>query len=411
MHSDRAAGASRDGREPRLIAQSPHDPRNDKRNDKRGSPPDLDELWRDFNRRLNGLFKRRRGFGPPRGPGGFQASPQGFAVALSLLALALMLAWIGSGFFVVRDGERAVVTHFGRATTIAHPGLHWRLPYPIDDDRIVDLGQLRSIDVGSGPDVAAAGVPADAALTADQAIVNLRFGVQYRVTDPVAYLYAQRDPAALVHDAAADARRAVLGGMTLKQALSTPQDRLADALRKRIGAALERAHIGVALVDVTLKGVRVPNAVQAAFDDEQKAQQQREALQRDAKAYAADVVPRAQVQAAQMVERAQVYAQRVVTQAQGDSARFDLVLKQYRKAPEVTREALYLQTMQDILGRVTKVVVPHGSVIQLPAPKPAATSAEPAAPPASAASAPAPAASLPRPSDSLRDSLRERAFR
>ena len=132
MHSDRAAGASRDGREPRLIAQSPHDPRNDKRNDKRGSPPDLDELWRDFNRRLNGLFRRRRSFGPPRGPGGLPTSPQGYAAAIGLLAMALLLAWIGSGFFVVRDGERAVVTHFGRAAAIAHPGLHWRLPYPID---------------------------------------------------------------------------------------------------------------------------------------------------------------------------------------------------------------------------------------------------------------------------------------
>ncbi|OIQ89049.1 modulator of FtsH protease HflK [mine drainage metagenome] len=230
----------------------------------------------------------------------------------------------------------------------------------------------------------------------------------------MAYLYAQRDPAALVHDAAANARRAVLGGMTLTQALAAPQDALADALRKRIHAALEHARIGVALVDVTLKGVRVPTPVQGAFDDEQKAQQQREALQRDARAYAADVVPRAQAQAAQMIEQAQVYAQRVVTRAQGDSARFELVLKQYRKAPEVTREALYLQTMQDILGRVTKVVVPHGSVIQLPAPRASAAAAEPAAPPASAASAasaPAPAASLPRPSDSLRDSLRERAFR
>ena len=417
MHSDRAAGAPLDGREPRCMAQSPHDPRNDKR----GSPPDLDELWRDFNRRLNGLFKRRRGFGPPRGPGGFQTSPRGLALTLALLAAALLLAWLASGLFVVRDGQRAVVTHFGRISAIARPGLHWRLPSPIDGERIVDIDQLRSIDVGSGPDVAAAGVPADAVLTADQAIVELRFSVQYRVTDPVAYLYAQRDPAALVHDAAAGARRAVIGGMTLEQALGVSQDRLADALRARIAPALQRARIGVTLVDVTLKGVRVPSPVQGAFDDARKAQQQREAEQREAQAYAADVVPRAQAQATQMVEQAQVYAQRVVTRAQGDAARFELVFKQYRKAPEVTREALYLQTMQDILGRVTKVVVPHGSVIQLPAPSAAAAVTAPAAPPASAALAasaasaasapPATTASLPRPSDSLRDSLRERTFR
>ena len=412
MQSDRAAGAPRDGREPRCMAQSPHDPRNDKR----GSPPDLDELWRDFNRRLNGLFKRRRGFGPPRGPGRLPTSPQGMAVALVLVAVALLLAWVGSGFFVVRDGERAVLTHFGRASAIAQPGLHWRLPYPIDAERIVDVDQVRSIEVGSGPDVSAAGVPADAVLTADQSIVELRFSVQYRITDPVAYLYAQRDPAALVHDAAAGALRTVLGAMTLKQALGASQDSLADALRTRIDTALKRARIGVALVDVTLKGVRVPGSVQSAFDDAQKAQQQGVALQREAQAYAADVVPRAQSQATQMVEQAQAYAQRVVTRAQGDAARFELVYKQYRKAPDVTREALYLQTMQGILGRVTKVVVPHGSVVQLPAPHaPAAAAA--LAPPAaaasaaSAASAPAAAASLPRPSDSLRDSLRERAFR
>ncbi len=406
-------------RAPRPAAQSPRDPRDERR----GGPPDLDELWRDFNRRLNGLFKRGRGLGGPRRPD-LRPSARGTAAVFAVLVLILALAWIGGGIYIVQDGEQAVVTRFGKIVDVVQPGLHWRLPSPIELQQVVDMASLRSVDVGSGADVPGAGVPASAMLTADQDIIDVRMTVRYRVGDARSFLFAQRDPAALLHAIAAQALRAVIGSERLDQLLAAPRAQLAAAVRQRIGAALAAAHCGIVLSDVTVQSLRAPEPVRGAFDDALKAAQQRDALLRDAQAYAADVVPRAQGDADRLVQQAQAYRDRVVTRAQGDAARFDLILQQYRKAPQVTREGLYLQTMRHILTRVRKVVVPHGSVIQLPAaPAPAPTKAAavaaplptPAASmpalPADAASAASAAASAAGASASLRDSLRRRAFR
>ncbi len=400
-------------RAPRPAQQSPRDPRDDRR----GGPPDLDELWRDFNRRLNGLFRRGRGLGGPRRPD-LQPSARGTTTVLAVLALVLGLAWIGGGIYIVQDGQQAVVTRFGTIVDVVQPGLHWRLPSPIEQQQVVDMASLRSVDVGSGADVPGTGAPASAMLTADQDIIDVRMSVRYRVGDARAFLFAQRDPAALLHAMAAQALRAVIGGERLDQLLAMPQSQLAAAVRQRIAADLASAPCGIVLSDVTVQSLRAPEPVRAAFDDALKAAQQRDALLRSAQAYAADVVPRAQGDADRQVQQAQAYRDRVVTRAQGDAARFDLILQQYRKAPRVTRDGLYLQTMRHILSRARKVIVPQGSVVQLPAAPPAAKSvAQPAVPipaasmPALPPDAAASAASSPGASDSVRDSLRRRAFR
>lgn len=322
------------------------------------NPPDLDELWRDFNRRISGLFGGGRG-GSGQSGGGQGPSGKATGIGAGLIALIGVLIWLGSGFFIVQEGQQAVITQFGRYHGTVGAGFNWRLPYPIQRHETVFVTQIRSVDVGSDRIVRTTGLRESAMLTADENIVEIKFAVQYRLNDARAYLFESRDPDTAVVSVAETAVREVVGKMKMDSALAEERDQIAPRVRELMQTILERYNTGIEVVGINLQqgGVRPPEQVQAAFDDVLKAGQERERAKNEAQAYANDVIPRAGGQAERLRQEAEAYKARIVAQAEGDARRFDEVYAQYAKAPKVTRDRMYLDAMRDIYSSVSKVVV------------------------------------------------------
>jgi membrane protease subunit HflK len=323
-------------------------------------PPDLDELWKDFNRKLGGLFGKPSH--PPRGGnggGGFQPDMKSAGIGVGLIFGVLVLIWLGTGFFIVQEGQQAVITQFGKYNKTVYAGFNWRLPYPIQRHELVFVTQIRSVDVGRDTVLKATGLRESAMLTQDENILDIKFAVQYRLSDARAFLFESKNPAEAVVQAAETSVREVLGKMKMDAALSEERDQIAPRVRAMMQSILDRYKVGIEVVGINLQqgGVRPPEQVQASFDDVLKAGQERERAKNEAQAYANDVIPRAVGSASRLKEEAEAYKARVVAQAQGDSQRFRSVLVEYQKAPQVTRERMYLDAMQQIYSNVTKVVV------------------------------------------------------
>lgn len=402
--------------------QRPERPDRPERGPNQG-PPDLDELWRDFNRRLGGLFGGGRGRRPDPG-NNFQPDMKSAGIGIGLIAAVLVLIWLGTGFFIVQEGQQAVVTQFGRYKSTVGAGFNWRLPYPIQRHDVVNVTQIRSVDVGRESIIKATGLRESAMLTEDENIVEIKFAVQYRLNDARAFLFESRDPQAAVVQAAETAVREVVGKMRMDSALAEERDQIAPRVRTLMQQILDRYKAGIEVVGVNLQqgGVRPPEQVQAAFDDVLKAGQERERAKNEAQAYANDVIPRATGSAARLREESEGYKARVVAQAQGDSQRFRSVLTEYQKAPQVTRDRMYLETMQQIYANVTKVMVesrqgssllylPLDRILQQVAAGGAATVApDPGAAVSGGSSAPVPGAGIsndPRARDNARGRERE----
>src|SRR4051812_11220983 len=329
-------------------------------------PPDLDELWRDFNRRLGGLFGGGRGRRPEPN-GNFPPDMRSAGIGIGLIAAVLVLIWLGTGFFIVQEGQQAVITQFGRYKTTVGAGFNWRLPYPIQRHEVVNVTQIRSVDVGRDSIVKATGLKDSAMLTEDENIVEIKFAVQYRLKDARAYLFESKSPSEAVVQAAETAVREVVGKMRMDSALAEERDQIATRVRTLMQNILDRYNIGIEVVGVNLQqgGVRPPEQVQAAFDDVLKAGQERERAKNEAQAYANDVVPRAVGAASRLTQESEGYRSRIVAQAQGDAQRFKSLLTEYQRAPQVTRDRLYIETMQEIYSNVTKVLVEsrQGSIL------------------------------------------------
>ncbi|MES2412640.1 MAG: FtsH protease activity modulator HflK [Pseudomonadota bacterium] len=332
-------------------------------------PPDLDELWRDFNRKLGGLFggkgnaagRSRSGGGGGNGSGGgsFQPDMKSAGIGVGLIAGVAVLIWLGTGFFIVQEGQQAVITQFGKYNSTVGAGFNWRLPYPIQRHEMVVVTQIRSVDVGRDSVIKATGLRESAMLTEDENIVEIKFAVQYRLSDARAYLFESKDPANAVVQAAETAVREVVGKMKMDSALAEERDQIAPRVRTLMQTILDRYKVGVEVVGINLQqsGVRPPEQVQAAFDDVLKAGQERERAKNEAQAYANDVIPRAVGSASRLKEESDAYKARIVAQAQGDAQRFRSVLAEYQKAPQVTRDRMYIDTMQQVYSNVTKVMV------------------------------------------------------
>ncbi len=378
-------------------------------------PPDLDELWRDFNRKLGGLFGGARGGRRPEpsgngngggmGGGGFQPDMKSAGIGAGLIAGVVILIWLGTGFFIVQEGQQAVITQFGRYKSTVGAGFNWRLPYPIQRHELVFVTQIRSVDVGRDNVIKTTGLRESAMLTEDENIVEIKFAVQYRLSDARAFLFESKNPGEAVVQAAETAVREVVGKMRMDSALAEERDQIAPRVRTLMQTILDRYKVGVEVVGINLQqgGVRPPEQVQAAFDDVLKAGQERERAKNEAQAYANDVIPRAAGSAARLKEEAEAYKARIVAQAQGDAQRFRSVLGEYQKAPQVTRDRMYLDAMQQIYGNVTKVLVesrqgsnllylPLDKIMQQTAQGGAAAPADASAPAAAPAVSGAPAA-------------------
>ena len=331
------------------------------------APPDLDELWRDLQRKLNGLFGGggrggRRGFPPPpggEGGGGFQPDMRNARKGIGLLAIAGVLIWLATGFFIVQEGQQAVITQFGQYKSTVGAGFNWRLPYPIQRHELVFVTQIRSVDIGRDNIIKATGLRDSGMLTADENIVEIKFAVQYRLKNARDYLFNSRDPASAVVQAAESAVREVVGQMTMDDAIGEERDKIGPQVRTLMQTILDRYDVGIEVVNINLQqgGVRPPEQVQAAFDDVLKAGQERIRTQNEAQAYANNVIPRAVGAASRLMEESEGYKARIVAQAEGDTQRFGSVLTEYQKAPQVTRERMYIDAMQQIYGSVTKILV------------------------------------------------------
>jgi membrane protease subunit HflK len=336
-------------------------------NGRNEGPPDLDELWRDFNRKLSGLFGNKGGGQRPSGddnrPSGggggpsFQPDMKSAGIGVGLIGVVALLVWLGSGFFIVQEGQQAVVTTFGRYAHTADAGFQWRFPYPIQAHEMVSVSQLQSVEIGRNTVGQATGLRDSAMLTQDENIVDIRFTVQYRRADARAYLFENRNPDEAVVQAAETAVREIVGRSRVDLVLYEQRDAIAADLVKSIQAQLDRLKAGIVVANVNVQNVQVPDQVQAAFNDAVKAGADRDRFKNEGQAYASDVIPKARGNASRLLEEAEGYRSRVVAQAEGDAQRFRSVLAEYQKAPAVTRDRMYIDTMQQIYSNVTKVMV------------------------------------------------------
>ena len=277
-------------------------------------------------------------------------------IGVGLIAGVVALVWLGSGVFIVQEGQQAVVTSFGRYAYTSDAGIQWRFPYPFQAHETVPVTQLRSVEMGRNTPVPATGLRDSSMLTEDENIVDIRFTVQYRLKDARAFLFENRNPDDAVVQAAESAVREIVGRSKVDSVLYEQRDVLAVDLMKSVQAQLDRLNAGIQVVNVNVQNVGVPEQVVAAFNDAVKAGADRDRFKNEGQAYASDVIPRAQGASARLREESEGYRARVVAQAEGDAQRFRSVLDEYKKAPTVTRDRLYIETMQQVYSNVSKVL-------------------------------------------------------
>lgn len=360
---------SRADREPRGQSNRPQRPGG------QDGPPDLDELWRDFNKRLNNLFGKKGGGGrgDNGGPTGGGMRPDAKGAGIGALAVlgAAVLIWLGSGFYIVDEGRVGVVTTFGKYSESTPPGFRWRAPWPIQAHEVVNVLSLQTVEIGArgrGERLKEALM-----LTDDENIVDMHFTVQYRIKETADgardFLFNSRGPTEAVQQSAESAMREVVGRKTMDSVLYESRQEIAEEVRKRMQEMLDRYGTGILVSAVAIQNAQPPEQVQAAFDDAVRATQDRERAINEGQAYANDVVPKARGLASRLVQEAEGYRSRVVETAQGDAARFRQILVEYNRAPGVTRDRMYLETMQQVFTNASKVMVDtrgNNSLLYLP---------------------------------------------
>lgn len=368
-------------------------------------PPDLDELWRKFNQRLNSMFGGRGGGdgGPARSSGG-----------AGMIAGIVLLIWLASGFYIVDESQRGVVLRFGEYVETTQPGLRWRLPWPFESAEIVNVSEVFTVEVGYRNNIRSKVLSESLMLTDDENIIDLQFAVQYIRADPESYLFFNRNSDEAVMQVAESAIREVVGKSRMDFVLYEGREEIAASVQTLMQQILDRYQTGIVISRVTMQNAQPPEQVQAAFDDAVKANQDRERQKNEGQAYYNDVVPRARGTAARLTQEAEGYRQRVIAAAEGESARFRQVVAEYRRAPRVTRDRLYLDAMQDVLSNASKIIVDQKSsnnLLFLPLDKLIQAGGTAEVTTRSSGEAPAAQSSLPMASDSAarsRDAFRSR---
>lgn len=294
-----------------------------------GEGPNLDQWLKD----LGGKLGRK---GPAQGPG---------AGGIGLLVGIGLAVWLASGIYIVNDGQRGVVMQFGKYVGTSLPGPHWHLPYPIQTVETVDVDQFRSKQMKME------------ILTSDENIVDVEVAVQYNVKDPAQYLFNTRDPDATLQEASQSAVRDVIGKNSMDFVLTEGRAEVAIQVKAVVQATLDSYGTGLDIKSVNLQDAQPPEPVQPAFADAIKAREDEQRFINEAEAYANGIIPQARGQATQMIEEARAYRTRVSKAAEGEAKRFSDLLVEYRKSPEVTRKRLYLETVENVLGKSSKVVM------------------------------------------------------
>jgi len=319
-------------------------------------PPDLDEVLKKLQGRLGRVFGGRSGGGGASG-GGFRL-PGGGLVGIGVIAAVAVGAWALAGFYIVDPAERAVVLRFGEYRITTEPGLHWA-PYFIDRVEKVNVQEIRNQEIGFR---SSGGSQSNVAheslmLTEDENIIDIKFSIQYRVRDAQFYLFNVLDPDLTLRQATESAVREVVGRSGMDFVITAGRDVVAAETATLIQEILDRYQAGLNITSVNMQDAQPPAQVQDAFFDAVKAREDQERIINQANAYKADIVPKARGEANAMLERAEAYRQRVIAQADGETDRFLKILSEYKKAPEVTRERLYLETVEQVMSNSSKVLV------------------------------------------------------
>ena len=378
------------------AVMSLNDPNWGKRPGGNQGPPDLDEVWRNLQKKLSGIFGNRGRGNKPGGESGSPMNPKNFGGGAIVLAALILGIWLASGFYIVNEGQGGVVMRFGKYSETTTPGLRWHMPYPVESRQVINVSQVRSVEVGYRNNVKSKVLKESLMLTDDENIVDVQFAVQYVLKNAKDYLLENRSPDETVLQAAETAIREIVGKSSMDYVVQEGRADVQARVHKLMQAILDRYKTGIEVQKLNMQNAQPPEKVQAAFEDAVKAGQDRERQKNEGQAYANDILPKARGMVSRLQQEAEGYRQRVVQEAIGDAERFNQVVAEYKKAPQVTRDRLYLDAMQQILTNTTKIVIEKGgnNLLYLPLDKimqmGGASEVAPAAAPAPQAAAPDP---------------------
>jgi len=324
-------------------------------------PPDLDEIVRNIQKKLSNLFGGSgKGSGGDGGKPGMGPQAVG-GMGLTLIVLVAVSLWVATGFYIVQQGERGVVLQFGAKSEITEAGLRWHIPWPIETREIVNVQKTYNIQVGyrenerTGTKTT---VPREALmLTEDENIIDIEFAVQYKIKDASDYLFNVRDPEDTIRQATESAVREIAGNSTMDFVLTEGRDEVGQRTQVKLQEILDNYKTGIFIYKVEMQKAYPPEQVRAAFDDAVKAREDEERYKNEAEAYANDIIPRARGKATRAIQEAEGYKASVMSRAEGDARRFELIAREYAKAPRVTRDRLYIETMEQVLSNTTKIYV------------------------------------------------------
>lgn len=321
--------------------------------DDQNGPPDLDEVIRSMQNKLAGLFGG--------GSNGDEPAKGGFSPAsFGLLGAAALALWGASGFYTVDEGTRGVVTRFGAYVNTSQPGLNWHIPAPIEQVQVINVEQQRFIEVGyrSGGGQATGSVPKEAMmLTRDENIVDVRLAVQYQVKDAKDYAFSVLDPASTLKQVTESVERGVIGHSDMDFVLTEGRSEIVQEIKSEIQAVMDSYKAGILITSVNLQDAQPPEQVQGAFEDAIRAREDKQRLINEAEAYSNDVVPKARGAASRIVQESEAYKAKAEAEAKGDVSRFTQLYTEYKKAPAVTKQRMYIEAMESVLERSNNVLV------------------------------------------------------
>ncbi len=308
-----------------------------------GGPPDLDEVFKNVQSKVTSIFGKGRGNGggPPSSLPGKLGS-----LGVGVILLLVVIAWLFSGIYIIQPAERGVITQFGKYYSTSLPGPHWLIPWPVQDLERVNVDQNRSVRMRG-----------QTMLTQDENIVEIDMAVQYNVKSAEDFLFKVRSPDETLQEVAESAVREVVGKNDMDFILTQGRDSIASATKINMQSLLDNYQTGIQVTTVNLESAQPPEAVQAAFSDAIKAREDEQRFMNEAEAYSNEIIPRARGNARQMLEQSKAYRTRVVKAAEGEAERFLALLAEYQKAPQVTRDRLYLDAVESVLTNTNKVVI------------------------------------------------------
>ncbi len=324
-------------------------------------PPDLDKMWKNFNKKLNRLLhlkKKGKNNVPDDDPYNTQANDsRGFRIVLLLLTLLIAVFWLAGGIYMVDEGQTAVISTFGRYTKTTSSGIHWHYPWPIQDHQFVETGRIQSVEVGYRENLSARKTNEALMMTSDQNMIEVQFTVQYRITNPTHWVFNNKEPEEVVRLCAETAFREIAVTYSFKELMDGNRDRLIELSLQRLRTMIEQYQVGIEVIGITIQDVRPPQSVQEVFADAQRAPQDVERMKNESQNYVSSIGPKANGEAEQIKIDAENYSKEIVVKAEAEVERFRRILPEYKQAPTVTKDRLYLETMEQIYANTDKVLI------------------------------------------------------